>query len=127
MDTQAPRHPVESIEGQRAESDPMLQSTVVDAGGEEIGTVDTAWLSTTTGDVEFIGIATGWVSLKVVAVPIAGADIDLANCVIRLPYTTDVIKEAPHFAQHGTLTEDQKADVYEHFRSAPPGLSKESE
>jgi hypothetical protein len=122
MNTELHRPPGESIEGQRAEDDPVLRCSVVDADGEDLGKVETAWLDTATGAVEFIGVMTGWISPKVAAVPLAQAGLDLDDCVIRLPYTMDLIKEAPRFAQHGTLTEDGKAAIYRHFKAPGPRL-----
>jgi hypothetical protein len=112
----------ESIEGKRTQDDPVLQCGVVDADGEAIGTVETAWVDIATGAVEFIGVMAGWLSMKVLAVPINQADLDLDNRVIRLPYTVDVIKQAPRFALHGNLTEDQMAAIYRNFRSAQPAI-----
>jgi hypothetical protein len=122
MNADVPRAPGESIEGKRAQDDPVLECGVVDAAGADVGKVETAWLNTATGAVEFIGVVTAWLSLKVLAVPMAQAQFDIDNRVIRLPYTMDVIKRAPRFAQHGTLTEDGKAAIYSHFGTARPGV-----
>lgn len=118
MDADVLRYPGESLEGKRAQNDRVLQCSVVDSNGEEIGTVETAWVDTSTEAVEFIGVITSWLSLKVLAVPIARAEIDLDNRVIRLPYTLDLIKQAPRHAQHGTLTKEAKSAIYRHFRTA---------
>lgn len=120
MNTAIPRPPGESIEEPRAQYDPVLQCDVVDADGEHIGKVETAWLDTATGAVEFIGVMTGWLSPKVVAVPLARAGVDLDSRVIRVPYTMDHIKQAPRFAPHGTLSEDGKAAIYRHFKMPGP-------
>ena len=39
--------------------------------------------------------------------------------VNRLPYAMDIIKRAPRHASQGTLDDEEKAAIYEHFRASP--------
>jgi hypothetical protein len=88
---------------------------VVDTHGEDVGEVETAWLDTATGTVEFIGVMAHWLTSKVLPVPVARAEVHTDSRVIRLPYAVDDLKKGPRLAQHGTLTDDDKAAIYEHF------------
>jgi PRC-barrel domain len=118
-DAPGPGASAETVEQDQPQYNWLLQCDVIDAHGEDIGKVATAWLDMATGKVEFIGVMTHWLTLDVLAIPVVHGGLREDTRVIRLPYAMDVIKQAPRYASHGTLNDEEKATIYEHFRLSP--------
>jgi sporulation protein YlmC with PRC-barrel domain len=119
VDTATQGPTAETVEQDQPQYEWLLQCEVIDVHGEEIGTVDTAWLDMATGKVEFIGVRPHWLTLEVLSIPVVHGDLRDDTRVIRLPYVLDIVKQAPRHKSHGTLTDEGKAAIYEHFRSSP--------
>lgn len=94
---------------------------VLDTTGHKIGTVDDAWADDATGQLEFIGVKTGWFFGKTHIIPAEQAQI--ADGQIRLPYAEDQIKDAPNFAGDAELSADDEDQIYAYYgmnRSTAP-------
>jgi len=96
---------------------------VVDADGKKVGSVEHFWLDTATNQLEFIAVKPGGFMAKSRVMPAANAQIDEANRQIRVPYTADQIKGAPHFDNDAEFHEDDERRVYDYYgigRSTAP-------
>jgi hypothetical protein len=109
----------ETVEQDQPQYHWLMQCEAIDAYGENIGKVDTAWLDMATGKVEFIGVMTHWLTLQVLSVPVVHGELREDTRVIRLPYAMDIIRHAPRHVSHGTLNDEERAAIYEHFRVSP--------
>jgi len=69
--------------------------------------------------VRFIGLMTRWLTLEVLPIPVVRGELREGIRVIRLTYAMDKINQAPRHAPHGTLTDEGKAAIDEHFRTSP--------
>ena len=104
----------------------LLDSEVVDAEGNRIGAVENLWLDPATEQPEFVAVKTGTVMGRTHLVPVAGAQIDDATHQLRVPYSQDQIKGAPHFPADANLSEQDEEQVYRHYglrRSEAPSAT----
>ena len=93
----------------------LFDCEVVDGQGNRIGPVENVWLDPATEQPEFIAVKTGAVMGRTHLVPVAGAQIDDANRQLRVPYSQDQIKNAPHFPDDADLSEAEEQGVYDHY------------
>ena len=66
----------------------------IDVSGNKVGPVDSVWVDAT-GELEFVGVKTGWLMVKIHVLPTANARIE--NHTVRVPYSEDQIKDFPSF------------------------------
>ena len=94
-----------------------LDYTVVDRDGEKVGSVDAVW-EDHTGQPAYVAVKTGWLGLgKAHVVPALGAQVSETTRKIRLPYTADMIKNAPTFADQDEINYDAEGRIEEYYRS----------
>ena len=93
----------------------LFDCEVVDAGGNRVGPVENVWLDPATDQPEFVAVKTGTLMGRTHLVPLANAQIDEANGQLRVPYSQDQIKNAPHFPDDADLSEEDEAGVYNHY------------
>ena len=104
----------------------LLECEVVDAQGNRIGSVENVWLDPATDQPEFVAVKTGTLIGRTHLVPLADAQIDDASRQLRVPYSQDQIKNAPHFPDDADLSEEDEAGVYRHYglrRSEAPSAT----
>ena len=93
----------------------LFDCEVVDAQGNRIGPVENIWLDPATEQPEFVAVRTGALRGRTHLVPVAGAEIDDAKHQLRVPFSQDQIKNAPHFADDANLSEEDEQGVYRHY------------
>jgi sporulation protein YlmC with PRC-barrel domain len=87
--------------------------TAVDADGTKIGTVEEVYLDADTDQPEWLAVKTGLFGSRISFVPIA--DATDAGGDVRVPYSKDQVKDAPHAEADGQLSQDQEAQLYRHY------------
>jgi uncharacterized protein (TIGR02271 family) len=102
-------------------SDPRSVSgkNVVGADGEKIGKVDELYVDTQTQQPEWISVSTGFFGSHVSLVPLAQASE--AGDDIRVPYSKDQVKSAPHYDPGRELSEEEEADLFRHYEMSYAG------
>jgi hypothetical protein len=75
---------------------PLVGHEVIDANGESVGYIDLIFRDDETGRPEWLGVWNGvWDTKPRVLVPIRG--IEVIDDEIRLPWTKDVVQNAPSY------------------------------
>ena len=93
----------------------LFDCEVVDAQGNRVGPVENIWLDPATDQPEFVAVKTGTLMGRTHLVPMTEAQIDDASGQLRVPYSQDQIKNAPHFADDANLSEEDEQGVYRHY------------
>jgi uncharacterized protein (TIGR02271 family) len=105
----------QKFEPSNADMDRYLDYTVIDRNGDKVGGVDAVW-EDHTGQPAYIAVRTGWLGLgKAHVVPARGADVSETTRKIRLPYTRDMIKNAPSFDQKEEVDEAAERRIAEYY------------
>ncbi|GGQ10694.1 PRC and DUF2382 domain-containing protein [Streptomyces roseolilacinus] len=101
--------PVEGLQG----------ATAYDSSGEKIGTIGQVYVDDRLGTPEWVTVKTGLFGTKETFVPLAGARRQDGQ--LHVPYTKDMVKDAPRLDadEHLDSTEEQR--LYRHYRLAPGG------
>ena len=86
--------------------------TVVDADGQQIGTVEAIFLDVDTKHPEWIGIGTGFFGTKRVLVPVQGAEVERERVVV--PYTKAEVEDAPD-VDGDEVTQETERELAAHF------------
>jgi sporulation protein YlmC with PRC-barrel domain len=88
---------------------PLVGHEVVDVNGTSVGYVDLIFVDTDSARAEWLGVWNGvWETRPRVLVPLRGAE--LVEDEIRVPYTSDVIEDAPTYEDEddrGLFTDDE--------------------
>jgi uncharacterized protein (TIGR02271 family) len=87
--------------------------TAVDADGTKIGTVEEVYLDADTNQPEWLAVKTGLFGSNISFVPIA--DATDAGGDVRVPYSKDQVKDAPHAEADGQLSQEQEGQLYRHY------------
>ncbi len=93
----------------------MIDYKVVDQNGDSVGTLHSLWSDPTTGAVEFLGVKTGWLFGHNHVVPAEKAELDEEKNVVRLPYTSLFVKEAPSMSADAEISEAEEANIYRYY------------
>jgi uncharacterized protein (TIGR02271 family) len=92
-----------------------IDYTVVDRDGSKVGTVDAVW-EDQSGQPYYLAIRTGWLHMgKAHVIPAHDSQVDETRRRIKLPFDSDLIKNAPAFARESELTEDSHRSIGEYF------------
>src|SRR5258705_9665188 len=92
----------------------MLAYNVDDSQGNRIGHVSGLWVDSQ-NQVEFVGVKTTWLVGRTHVFPEQGMQVNHAREIIRAPYTTEVIKNAPPFDPAAELTPAQHRQVFNYY------------
>ena len=95
--------------------DALQRADVIDSTGDKVGGVGQVYLDDATGEPSFVTVKTGLFGSNESFVPVRGAQVSGEE--IRVPYTKDVIKDAPNISEDGHLEPDQEAQIHEYYRS----------
>src|SRR3954447_26648356 len=87
--------------------------TAYDSDGDKIGKVEDIYLDRQSGEPEWATVKTGLFGTKVSFVPIG--DADTTDGGVRVPFTKDQVKDAPHFDADGELSPDEERRLYQHY------------
>jgi uncharacterized protein (TIGR02271 family) len=81
--------------------------------GEKLGTIADVYVDRDTGEPEWLALKTGMFGTRVSFAPLAQATRGADG--VRLPYTKDQIKDAPHADADGDLSPEEEAALYRHY------------
>lgn len=91
----------------------ILSSTAYGADGDKIGKVEQVFLDDDSGEPTFLTVNTGLFGAKENFVPVKGASQDGDRVV--LPYTKDVIKDAPKVDADQHLSPAEEEELYRYY------------
>lgn len=91
----------------------ILSSTAYGADGDKIGKVEQVFLDDNSGEPTFLTVNTGLFGAKENFVPVKGARQDGDRVV--LPYTKDVIKDAPKVDADQHLSPAEEEELYRYY------------
>jgi len=87
---------------------------LVDRDGEKIGEVLEIYVDAATGQPAWLAISTGWFGTRVSMIPVTDAsprgDHELVST-----WSKDQVKNAPHVAADGELTEDEERELFRYY------------
>src|SRR4051812_1277821 len=87
--------------------------TALDTDGNKIGTVEEVYLDADTDRPEWLAVKTGLFGSRISFVPVAQASD--AGDDVRVPYSKDQVKDAPHAEADGQLSQQEEAQLYRHY------------
>jgi uncharacterized protein (TIGR02271 family) len=87
--------------------------TMVDPGGDKLGTIDAIYLDDETGQPEWATVTSGLFAAKAAFVPLAQAQ-PMGDSV-QVPYDKQQVKNAPTMRADGSLSQDEEAELYRHY------------
>ena len=93
----------------------LFDYTVVDQAQASLGTLHSMWNSQQTGELEFLGVKTGWIFGSNHVVPAEQAQIDESARTIQVPYLVAKIKDAPSVEADATISDEQEAEIYHYY------------
>jgi uncharacterized protein (TIGR02271 family) len=101
---------------------------VYDRKDEKIGTLECLW-SDHAGEPAYIGVRTGWLVGKTHVVPAQNVHVSEAQRRIRLPYTKEMVKEAPSYDAEAAMSPEKEQEVYRYYgvTSSRPEPSKQQQ
>jgi uncharacterized protein (TIGR02271 family) len=85
----------------------------VDSSGDKIGRIEAIYLDDATGQPEWLAVKTGLIGSKLSFAPMAGTSNSGDD--LQLPYTKDLVKDAPNVEADGHLEPDEEAALYRHY------------
>jgi hypothetical protein len=97
----------------------LYKYEIVGEGPSAIGTAESFWLSSASGDLEFVGVRTDVLEPFTHVIPANVLDIDEAHRTITVPYTPDFIHAAPHFGVHDGISEADRERIYAYYGTKP--------
>jgi uncharacterized protein (TIGR02271 family) len=87
---------------------------IVDADGDEVGTLDELFRDEETDQPEWAAVRTGLFGTKLSFVPLQGAEP--AGESVRVPFPKSQIKDAPKIDDSdGQLSQQEEAELYQHY------------
>ena len=92
----------------------LLGADVVDADGDKIGSIGQIYVDPATGQPNWATVKTGFFGMSESFVPLDQAD--QVDGALRVPYTKDVVKDAPNIDPDGELSETEEDRLYDYYR-----------
>ncbi|WP_298584994.1 PRC and DUF2382 domain-containing protein [uncultured Kocuria sp.] len=92
----------------------LLSATAYGSDGDKIGKVEQVFLDDNTEEVTFVTVNTGLFGAKESFVPVDGAQQDGDRFV--LPYTKDVVKDAPNVDADQHLSPAEEEEIYRYYK-----------
>ncbi|MDQ6698462.1 MAG: PRC and DUF2382 domain-containing protein [Actinomycetota bacterium] len=99
--------------------------TAVDQQGDKIGKIEEIYVDDQSGQPEWLAIKTGLFGSKLSFAPISGATN--AGDDLQLPYTKDLVKDAPNVDADGHLEPDEEAALYQHYGRTDYDASRQTD
>ena len=99
--------------------DSLQDLQVIDSEGSKVGKVDTIFLDVETNRPEWAAVKTGMFGGKTTLVPLVNAST--TGDELRVPYTKDAIKSAPHHDPDVELSNSDEAELFDHYGIAYHG------
>lgn len=102
----------------------LLSSTAYGSDGDKIGKVEQVFLDDNTEEVTFVTVNTGLFGTKESFVPVEGAQQDGDRIV--LPYTKDVVKDAPNVDADQHLSPAEEEEIYRYYKMNYSGTDRDT-
>ena len=99
--------------------DGLQDLQVIDSDGSKVGKVETIFLDVETSRPEWAAVKTGMFGSKTTLVPLVNASA--TGDELRVPYTKDAIKSAPHHDPDVELSNSDEAELFTHYGIAFSG------
>lgn len=101
-----------------ADLERYLDFTVVDPNDNKVGSIDAIW-EDHTGQPAYLGVKTGWLGLgRTHVIPVHSADVSETTRKVRLPFSVDVVKNAPAFDEQSEIDEAGERQIDEYYRQS---------
>jgi uncharacterized protein (TIGR02271 family) len=104
-------------------ADELFGYTVLDSGGNKLGTVTHVWVHQGSRALSSVGIQSRWSAGKTAVVPVSEAQIDARSRTIRAPYTMQQIQAAPAWDSGSEFTREQQEQIFGYYRN-PQGQAE---
>ncbi|KAD3456092.1 DUF2382 domain-containing protein [Arthrobacter yangruifuii] len=91
----------------------MNHGTVEGTHGEKIGSAGDIYLDDETGQPAWVTTKTGLFGSKETFVPLAEATVD--GSVVRVPYSKEMVKDAPRVEKDGHLSDEEQDELYSYY------------
>lgn len=101
--------------------DQIVGYDALDNHGDDIGNVTAFWTDHR-GRPAFIGVRTLWMLGKTHVVPAFGAEVNHARKQIRVPFTNEDVKGAPHFDPDAEIDASKEREVMDYFHGRGVGM-----
>lgn len=99
-------------------------ANVYDSNNDKLGSIDAIFVDDQTGQPEWVTVTTGWFGTSTQFVPIAGSSPHEDG--LKVPYTTDHIKDAPSIDGDEHLEAQEEHRLYEHYGLSHDATDHES-
>ena len=94
----------------------MIDYKVIDQTGADIGTLHSFWADPQTGDLQFLGVKTGWLFGQNHVIPVERVEIDDADRTVRIPYTAEFVKGALSIDADSEISDEQEQEIYRYYQ-----------
>ena len=94
----------------------LLDYKVIDQTAADIGSVHSFWANPQTGNLEFLGVKTGWLFGQNHVIPVDRVEFDDANRTLRIPYTADFVKGALSIDADSEISDEQEQEIYRYYQ-----------
>ncbi|MFJ3576234.1 PRC and DUF2382 domain-containing protein [Streptomyces rubiginosohelvolus] len=99
-------------------TDQLRDLTVHDQEGEKVGSIGQVFVDDTSQRPDWVTVPTGLFGMKETFVPLAGAQV--RGLELHVPFTKDVIKDAPRVDADEHLATEQERHLYAHYGLTDP-------
>ena len=96
----------------------LFDYAIVDQNQESLGTLHSMWTNHDSGQLEFLGVKTGWLFGSNHVVPAGKAQIDEATRTIQVPYPLALIKDASSIDADAEISDAQEAEIFRYYGGA---------
>jgi len=99
-----------------ADLERYLDFTVVDPDDNKVGSIDAIW-EDHTGQPAYLGVKTGWLGLgRTHVIPVHSADVSETTRKVRLPFSVEVVKNAPAFDEQSEINDAGEREIEAYYR-----------
>ncbi|GMA22129.1 PRC-barrel domain-containing protein [Arsenicicoccus piscis] len=90
-----------------------LNGVVTDESGDKIGNVGDIYFDDQTNKPSWVTVNTGLFGNKSSFIPLENASFD--GDQIRVPFSKDKVKDAPHFGDDGHISEEEERELFRYY------------
>lgn len=91
----------------------LNNGSVEGVNGEKIGSAGQVYLDDQTGDPAWVTAKTGLFGNAETFIPLADATLD--GSVVKVPYSKDMIKDAPHIDNDQHISDEEQEELYRYY------------
>ena len=103
-------------------ADTLPGSTLLGAGGEKLGKIDTVYTADDTGQPAFVTVHTGLFGAKTTFVPLTEASATGSD--VQVPYSKDQVKGAPSVDADQHLSEQEEQELFRYYQGLGGGFAE---